>query len=289
MAAEPKENVKFEKLTHTKKFDQLIACGDLYSLPVTAVPGCGFLLGTLLKREGISRASDLYECYKKKKSKEFAKYLSCKFGPWNAVYGRTVIRAFEDWEKANAPKEEKKKEEKKVEEKKKGPPRKVGPGSKKWDDFMKREDLKKVSVRRIPGIASILAGELKQQKYCNAQQLMDQFIGTKKGQCHGDDKLFYKWILCCFGYWNTQYSKAVLEALKAWGKAHDEKFQEKLKPSEAGDAAKEEQPVVKEEGAGNAAEEGETEANDNQDENEAEPLLSLLGEGADAVPAADDA
>ena len=37
-----------------------------------------------------------------------------------------VIRAFEDWEKANAPKEEKKKEEKKVEEKKKGPPRKVG-------------------------------------------------------------------------------------------------------------------------------------------------------------------
>ena len=37
---------------------------------------------------------------------------------------------------------------------------------------------------------------------------MDQFIGTKKGQCHGDDKLFYKWILCCFGYWNTQYSKA---------------------------------------------------------------------------------
>ena len=90
--------------------------------------------------------------------------------------------------------------------------------------------------------------------------------------------------------------------MKAWGKAHDEKFQEKLKPSEAGGAAKEEQPVVKEEGAGNAdeepaaeeeagnaAEEGEAEANDNQDENEAEPLLSLLGEGADAIPAADDA
>merc|ERR1711872_84809 len=68
MAAETKGSVKFEKLTHTKKFESLIACGDLYSLPVTAVPGCGFLLGMLLRKEGISRASELYDCYKKKKS-----------------------------------------------------------------------------------------------------------------------------------------------------------------------------------------------------------------------------
>merc|ERR1712087_457754 len=48
--------------------------------------------------------------------------------------------------------------------------------------------------------------------------------GDKKGQCNGDDEKFYKWILCCFGYWNTQYSKAVLSALKAYdAKAKDNK------------------------------------------------------------------
>ena len=75
-------------LTHTKKHNTMVACPDLYSLPVTAVPGCGFLLGMLLKREGVQRASDLYDRYKKNK-KEFGKYLTCKFGSWNAVYAAT--------------------------------------------------------------------------------------------------------------------------------------------------------------------------------------------------------
>ena len=61
----------------------------MYALPVTAVPGCGFLLGILMKKEGICRASDLYETYKSKKGKEFLKFLVCKFGAWNAVYART--------------------------------------------------------------------------------------------------------------------------------------------------------------------------------------------------------
>ena len=77
-----------EKLTHTKKYAAWLASGDLYALPVTAVPGCGFLLGFLLKRKGISRASELYEVYTKKK-KNFLKYLCCKFGPWNIVYAKT--------------------------------------------------------------------------------------------------------------------------------------------------------------------------------------------------------
>ena len=65
-----------------------MASGDLYALPVTAVPGCGFLLGMLLKREAITRASDLYEVFTKQKT-NFPKYLSCKFGPWNMVYAKT--------------------------------------------------------------------------------------------------------------------------------------------------------------------------------------------------------
>ena len=77
-----------EKLTQTKKYASWVASGDLYALPATAVPGCGFLLGMLLKQEGITRASELYDVYKKQK-KNFPKYLACKFGPWNLVYANT--------------------------------------------------------------------------------------------------------------------------------------------------------------------------------------------------------
>ena len=43
--------------------------------------------------------------------------------------------------------------------------------------------------------------------YKTAAQLMDQYKGEKKGQCNGNDEAFKKWIICCFGYWNTQYAK----------------------------------------------------------------------------------
>merc|ERR1719447_1159902 len=116
--------VKAGKLAATKKFDAYVKSGDLYSLPVTAVPGCGFLLGILLKRDGITRASELYDLYKAQK-KGFAKSLACKFGNWNLVYVNTVIKAFEDWEALHVVKPEKKVKAKAKEEKKKGPPRKV--------------------------------------------------------------------------------------------------------------------------------------------------------------------
>jgi len=262
MATETKESVKFEKLTHTKKFDSLVAAGDLYALPVTAVPGCGFLLGILMKKEGICRASDLYETYKSKKGKEFLKFLVCKFGAWNAVYARTVVKAFEDWEKVHVVKPEKKPKAKKEVEEKPKRPHKVGPGSKKWDAFLQRADLKKTPIRAVPGIASILGCEMEERGYCNAQQLMDQFVGTKKAQCKGDEKLFHKWILCCFGYWNTQYSNVVSEALKAYGSAKDPSFLEKV--TAAGEKAAEgvSNALVKEE-AGNA---DEPEDNENQGE-----------------------
>merc|ERR1712168_106687 len=207
--------VKAGKLAATKKFDAYVKSGDLYSLPVTAVPGCGFLLGILLKRDGITRASELYDLYKAQK-KGFAKSLACKFGNWNLVYVNTVIKAFEDWEALHVVKPEKKVKAKAKEEKKKGPPRKVGPGSKKWEEFLKRTDLSKTPVTQVPGVASTLGCELKKIGKCTAGQLMDQYKGNKNGQCNGDDEKFHKWILCSFGYWNTQYSKAVLSALKAY-------------------------------------------------------------------------
>jgi len=209
------QNVKQEKLTQTKKYASWVASGDLYALPATAVPGCGFLLGMLLKQEGITRASELYDVYQKQK-KNFPKYLACKFGPWNLVYANTVVKAFQDWEEAHTVKKEKKTKAKVVEEKKKGQPRKVGEGSKKWTNFLMRTDLSKTSVRLVPGIASILGEEMCKKGYKTAQQLMDQFKGSKKGQCNGNEEAFKKWILCCFGYWNTQYSKAVIAALKAY-------------------------------------------------------------------------
>jgi len=208
--------VKAEKLARTKKFDAYLKSGDLYSLPVTAVPGCGFVMGILLKRDGITRASELYDLYKTSK-KGFAKRLACKFGNWNLIYIHTVIKAFEEWEAIHVVKPEKKVKEK--EEKKKGPPRKVGPGSKKWEEFLKRTDLSKTPVMKVPGIGSTLGCELRNRGTTTAGQLMDQYKGDKEGQCNGDDEKFHKWILCCFGYWNTQYSKAVLAALKA----HDTK------------------------------------------------------------------
>ena len=75
-----------EKLTHTKKFQRMLDTKDLYAVPVSAIPGCGFLLGMLLKREGISRASDLYEMFKKQNRKAFTEYLQCKLGKWNGIY-----------------------------------------------------------------------------------------------------------------------------------------------------------------------------------------------------------
>ena len=38
---------------------------------------------------------------------------------------------------------------------------KVGPGSKKWEEFLKRTDLSKTPVTQVPGVASTLGCELK--------------------------------------------------------------------------------------------------------------------------------
>jgi len=219
MAAETQQSPKLEKLTHTKKYAKMVACGDLYSLPVTAVPGCGFLLGMLLKRENVFRASDLYDRYKTNK-KQFGNYLICKFGRWNAVYANTVVRAMEDWEKANVVKPEKK-PKREPEEKKKGPPRKVGEGSKKWTAFLLRTDLATTPISYVPGVGSVLSCQLRNRDYRTAKQLMDQYKGEKKGQCKGNEEEFHKWVLCCFGYWNTLYSKTVVAALKAYDEGHD--------------------------------------------------------------------
>jgi hypothetical protein len=45
----------------TKKHTKWIESSDLYAIPVTAVPECGWLLGHLMKQDGIQRASQLYE------------------------------------------------------------------------------------------------------------------------------------------------------------------------------------------------------------------------------------
>jgi len=223
MASEANNSVMLEKLTHTKKFQQMLDTKDLYAVPVSAVPGCGFLLGMLLKREGISRASDLYELFKKQNRKAFTEYLQCKLGKWNGIYVNVAIRALEDWQKLNDPKPEKK--VKKEAPKKEKIPHKVGEGSKKWDAFMAREDLAKTSVRLVPGIAGVLGCELNKQGYKTAQQLMDQWQGNKKGQCNGDEAAFHKWVLCAFGFWNTQYTRVVLSALKAYGQSKGMTFE----------------------------------------------------------------
>merc|ERR1711970_217132 len=94
---------------------------------------------------------------------------------------------------------------------------------------------------------------------------MDQFKGEKKGQCNSDEEKFLKWTLCCFGYWNTQYSKVVLAALKAF----DNKDQEVKNEPAA------------EETAGNADEESfdETDA----DETIPEMVTRIAEETADAI------
>merc|ERR1712002_286477 len=99
-------------------------------------------------------------------------------------------------------------------------PHKVGLGSKKWVDFLLRTDLSKTSVRRLPGVAGVLGCELEKQGFKTAQQLMDHWRGDKKGQCNKDDALFRKWVLCTFGYWNTQYTDVVLAALRAYNDGH---------------------------------------------------------------------
>merc|ERR1712142_449847 len=228
MASEANNSVMLEKLTHTKKFQRMLDTKDLYSVPVSAIPGCGFLLGMLLKREGISRASDLYEMFKKQNRKAFTEYLQCKLGKWNGIYVNVAIRALEDWQKINDPKPEKKVKVKEEAPKKEKIPHKVGEGSKKWDAFMARDDLAKTRVQLVPGIAGILGCELNKQGYITAQQLMDQWQGDKKGQCNGDEAAFHKWVLCAFGFWNTQYTRVVLSALKAYGQRKGMTFMEKV-------------------------------------------------------------
>merc|ERR1711962_1481469 len=293
MAAAPGK--KQEQLTQTKKYAAWMASGDLYALPASAVPGCGFLLGMLLKREGITRASELYDVYAKQKS-SFPKYLSCKFGAWNAIYANTVVKAFKDWEEAHVPKKEKKvKTKKEAPEKKKGPPRKVGPGSKKWDAFLARKDLKTTSVKLVPGVASILGEELCKRGYKTAAQLMDQYKGNKKGQCNSNDEAFKKWVLCCFGYWNTQYSQAVLAALKAAdavgisgtkGEANDnqgETFGQMVGRVAEETAEKVGDALDKASAEGGSADAGSAEANDNQGETFGDFVTRLAENSADTI------
>merc|ERR1712142_1141497 len=276
-----------EKLTKTKKYLQMMDCKDLYSTPVSAIPGCGFLFGTLLKREGICRASDLYDRFKKENRKNFTSYLECKLGKWNAIYASVVLRALEDWRNLNDPKPVKTSKKKEEAPRKPKVPHKVGLGSKKWVDFLLRTDLSKTSVRRLPGVAGVLGCELEKRGFTTAQQLMDHWRGDKKGQCNKDDALFRKWVLCTFGYWNTQYTDVVLAALKAYNDGHprpssviqlangEPTFMEKV--ANAAESAAEivsqaladeetnENEVLKEEVNDNEDESGQEEENGNQD------------------------
>merc|ERR1711887_282468 len=172
-----------------------------------------------------------------------------------------------------------------VEEKKKGPPRKVGEGSKKWDDFLKLSDLSKVSIMKVPGVAATLGGEMKKRNYCTAKQLMDQFKGEKKGQCNSDEEKFLKWTLCCFGYWNTQYSKVVLAALKAFDNKDQEVKNEPAAEETAGNA---DEPAD-EEAAGNADEEVVDEAFDYEMSDEETVAAALEAAVAGAVEINDNA
>merc|ERR1712168_579677 len=263
MASEANNSVMLEKLTHTKKFQQMLDTKDLYAVPVSAIPGCGFLLGMLLKREGICRASDLYELFKKQNRKAFTEYLQCKLGKWNGIYVNVAIRALEDWQKLNDPKPEKK--VKKEAPKKEKIPHKVGEGSKKWDAFMAREDLAKTSVQLVPGIAGVLGCELNKQGYKTAQQLLDQWQGDKKGQCNGDEAAFHKWVLCTFGYWNTQYTRVVLSALKAYGQSKGMTFMEKVVNAAENAADEVSGAIAKEEKNANEDDMAEVETNANED------------------------
>jgi len=265
MASEANNSVMLEKLTHTKKFQRMLDTKDLYAVPVSAIPGCGFLLGMLLKREGISRASDLYEMFKKQNRKAFTEYLQCKLGKWNGIYVNVAIRALEDWQKMNDPKPEKKVKVKEEAPKKEKIPHKVGEGSKKWDAFMAREDLAKTRVQLVPGIAGILGCELNKQGYKTAQQLMDQWQGDKKGQCNGDEAAFHKWVLCAFGFWNTQYTRVVLSALKAYGQRKGMTFMEKVVNTAENAADQVSEAIAKEEKNANEDDIANEETNANED------------------------
>jgi hypothetical protein len=91
------------KLLSGKKYDKWLETSDLDAVPVNVVPGCGWQLGLLMKQDGIQRASQLYEHFKKMKPDAFAKHLSCKFGPRNRNYARAIITAFQDWDKVHNP------------------------------------------------------------------------------------------------------------------------------------------------------------------------------------------
>jgi len=208
------KTTRMEKLLKTKKYKTLMDTENLYSIPANAVPGCGYILGLLLKNKGITRASELYKLFEEKREVEFGKYLVCTFGVWNVILVNTIIQALKDWEAVY--KNKKEPEAKGKAEAKQKRPHKVGPGSKKWDAFMMIPDLSKVSVKVVPGIASILGCELARRGVTKAGQLMDKY----KTEFKQDEAAFNKWILCYFGYWNTLYTKTVLAALKAYDEGH---------------------------------------------------------------------
>merc|ERR1719370_758541 len=171
----------------------------------------------------------------------------------------------------------------------------VGPGSKKWDAFLKRKDLKTTSVKLVPGVASILGEELCKRGYKTAAQLMDQYKGNKKGQCNSNDEAFKKWVLCCFGYWNTQYTQAVLEALKAAdavgisgtkGEANDnqgETFGQMVGRVAEETAEKVGDALDKASAEGGSADAGSAEANDNQGETFGDFVTRLAENSADII------
>merc|ERR1719370_1841185 len=171
----------------------------------------------------------------------------------------------------------------------------VGPGSKKWDAFLKRKDLKTTSVKLVPGVASILGEELCKRGYKTAAQLMDQYKGNKKGQCNSNDEAFKKWVLCCFGYWNTQYSQVVLEALKAAdavgisgtkGEANDnqgETFGQMVGRVAEETAEKVGDALDKASAEGGSADAGSAEANDNQGETFGDFVTRLAENSADII------
>ena len=53
---------------------------------------------------------------------------------------------------------------------------------------------------------------------------MDQWQGDKKGQCNGDEAAFHKWVLCAFGFWNTQYTRVGKKQTYRYKSMRDDKW-----------------------------------------------------------------
>merc|ERR1711911_27323 len=105
MATESKlGSARVEFLVTSKKYEPFVECGDLYTLPVYAVPGCGYTLANLLaERQGITKAGQLYDVFMQQRH-FFSGFIADIFGPrigggHEAFYAEAIIRAFEDWEK----------------------------------------------------------------------------------------------------------------------------------------------------------------------------------------------